>query len=1106
MFEKFIHRPVLAIVTSVAIVFLGLLAMGTLPVSQYPSIAPVQVHVAIAYPGASADVLIQSTLIPLERSINGVPGMKYLVSDATSAGEATILVLFELGTDPNAAVVNVKNRIDQVMNLLPVLVQREGVVVAPVQASMLMYVNLYSEDKGADQTFAYNYANIFVVPELQRLNGVGKIQILGNRQYAMRVWLEPDRMRAYNVSTEEVMEAMAEQSIIGRPGRTGQATGKTSQSLEYVLIYQGRYNLPEQYGEIIIRATPEGELLRLKDVADCEFDSEFYDIYSNLDGHPSAAIVLKQNVGSNASQVVAEVKEKLEELKPSFPPGMKYEISYDVSSFLDASIEKVVHTLGEAFVLVALVVFVFLGDWRSTLIPSLAVPVSLVGAFVCLQAFGFTINLITLFALVLAIGIVVDNAIVVVEAVHAKMAEKHVSPFRAVGEVLGEISGAIIAITVMMAAVFVPVAFMTGPVGVFYRQFSVTMAASIVLSGVVALTLTPVLCAMILKDTHSEPPRRRGPIKLFLDAFNAIFGRVTELYVALLRFLVPKWLLTALSLGVIVCATYAVAVTVPAGFIPNEDQGLIYAIIQTPPGSTLERTNDLSNRLQAIAEEVPEVVSVSSLAGFEILTEGRGSNAGSCLIDLKPWSQRERSVHEVIEELEEKTKDIGAVIEYFEPPVVPGYGAAGGFALRLLDKTNTGDYQALDVVTKDFMAALGARKELTGLFTFYAANYPQYELVIDNKAAMQKGVSIGKALESLDILIGSTYEQGFIRFERFFKVYTQAAAKYRRLPSDILDLYVKNDHGEMVPYSAFMSMKKRQGPNEISRFNLYQSAAIRGEPAQGYTSADAIATIREVAKATLPRGYDIDWEGLSFDEARRGNEAIYIFLVVVGFVYLVLAGQYESFLLPLAVLVPLPAGALGSFALLKYMGLANDIYAQVGMVMLVGLLGKNAVLIVEFAAQEHRRGLSAMDAAISGARVRFRAILMTSFAFIAGLVPLVIATGPGAVANRTIGASALGGMLVGTLLGVILIPGLFYVFAWLGEGRQLIRGQDDRPLTEGPDDPHHGPDPDDGPDPAPPVAPPPAVEPPAAPPPAVEPPAAPPPAEASPTEGSAPRA
>ena len=1050
---KFMHRPVLAIVLSIALVFLGVLAMRARPVSQFPEISPPRVIVTLDFPGASADVLVQSSLITLERAINGVPGMSYMTSDATSAGEATIQVIFELGTDENQAVVNVKNRVDQVLSRLPPLVQLEGVVVNRVQPSMLMYVNLYSEEKTADQKFLYNFANANLLPELTRIKGIAQTRILGSRQYAMRLWLNPDRMRAYSVSTEDVMKAIDEQSVIGRPGRLGQASGKQSQALEYVLTYEGRYNKPEQYENIILRANHEGEALRLKDVATIELGSEFFDIYSNLDGHPSAAIVLKQTYGSNASDVIADVKSKLDELKKSsFPAGMDYKISYDVSSFLDASIEKVLHTLGEAFVLVALVVFLFLGDWRSTLIPTLAVPVSLVGTFMFMQLFGITINLITLFALVLAIGIVVDNAIVVVEAVHAKMAEEHLSPYNATTKVLGEITGAVIAITLMMTAVFVPVAFMTGPVGIFYRQFAITMATAIVLSGVVALTLTPVLCAMILKNEHGKP-RRRTPIGIALDAFNRAFERVTGFYVGGLQRIVNRRAFTfglLLSFGIGIVGVNKV---LPAGFVPNEDQGMIYAIIQTPPGATLERTNDVARQLQAVAEKVEGVESVSSLAGYEILTEGRGSNAGTCLISLEGWSKRKHTVAQIIEELEAKSKDIGAIVEFFEPPAVPGYGAASGFSLRLLDKNNETNYQDFDRINKELMDNLRKRKELTGLFTFFAADYPQYELVIDNELAMQKGVSIKTAMDNLDILIGSTYEQGFIRFGNFFKVYTQAAPEFRRLPSDVLKLAVKNEQGEMVPYSAFMTLKKTQGPNEITRYNMYNSAAIRGEPAKGYTSGDAIEAVKEVAAQTLPRGYDIAWEGLSFDEAKRGNEALYIFLVVLAFVYLVLAAQYESFLLPMAVVLSLPAGVFGSLFLLKQLGLANDIYAQVGLVMLVGLLGKNAVLIVEFAVQKHREGASVAEAAIEGAKTRFRPILMTSFAFIAGLVPLVMATGPGAVGNRTIGASALGGMLFGTVFGVIIVPGLYFVFGTLSEGRSLIRDEEDEPLSE--DVAHH---------------------------------------------------
>ncbi|WP_026965797.1 efflux RND transporter permease subunit [Algoriphagus terrigena] len=1048
MFTKFIQRPVLAIAISLAIIFLGILAITTRPISQFPEIAPPRVNIFIAYPGSSADVLVSSTLIPLERAINGVQGMQYIISDATSAGEATVQIIFEPGTDPNAAVVNVKTRVDQIMNNLPPLVQREGVIITPIQPSMLMYVNLFSKDKNADEKFLYNYANVHILPELQRIHGMGRAQILGSRQYAMRVWLKPDRMRAYNISTEEVLEAIDEQSVIGRPGRLGQASGKDPQSLEYVLTYKGRFNKPEEYQEIIIKANPEGEILKLKDVAEVELGSEFFDIYSNKDGYPAASIVLKQNIGSNASKVIEEVKAKLEELKPDFPPGMEYEINYDVSKFVDASIDKVMHTLLEAFVLVAVVVFLFLGDWRSTLIPAIAVPVSLIGAFVFMQLFGLTINLITLFALVLAIGIVVDDAIVVVEAVHAKMEEEeHLTPYKAVKKVLGEISGAIIAITLIMTAVFVPVAFMTGPVGVFYRQFSITMASAIVLSGLVALTLTPVLCAMILRNNHGKH-KKKSIVDKFIDWFNRKFDRLTGGYTKLLTLIVNRRVVTWAILASFGFGIFAVNQVLPSGFIPNEDQGMIYAIIQTPPGSTLERTNEVSRHLQEIAEEVEGIQSVSSLAGYEILTEGRGSNAGTCLINLKDWSDREHSVHEIIEELEEKTKDLGAVIEYFEPPAVPGYGSSDGFSLRMLDKNSTVDYHEFDKVNTDFMNALKKRPELTGLFTFFAANYPQYELIIDNELAMQKGVSIGKAMANLDVLIGSTYEQGFVRFGNFFKVYTQSAPEYRKLPSDILNLFIKSEHGEMVPYSAFMKMEKKQGPNEITRFNLYTSSSIKGVPAKGYTSGDAIEAIREVAAQTLPHGYDIAWEGLSYDESRRGNEAVYIFIVVLIFVYLVLAAQYESFIIPLAVVFSLPAGVFGSFLLLKLTGLANDIYAQIGLIMLVGLLGKNAVLIVEFAVQKRQQGSTILDAAIEGAKVRFRPILMTSFAFIAGLIPLVIATGPGAIGNRTIGSSALGGMLFGTIFGVIIVPGLYYIFGTLADGRQMIRDEHETPLSE----------------------------------------------------------
>ncbi|MBI1347791.1 multidrug transporter [bacterium] len=1140
MFSKFLHRPALAIVISLLILLMGGLAIISLPISQFPDVAPPSVVVSLSFPGASAKILVDSVLVILERAINGVPDMRYMTSAGTSAGEATIMITFEPGTDPNVAVLNVNNRIQMVKNQLPPIVEREGIIVMQNMTSMLMYVNVYSKDPNIDQNFLYNYVSSSLLPEIQRTRGVGRAQILGNRAFAMRVELDLDRMRAYAISAADIMKKIEEQSIIGSPGRLGQATGTTSQTIEYVLTWVGRFDKPEQYENIILRANPNGEILRLKDVAQVRLGSSFYSLYSDIDGYPSASIVLKQIPGSNAAEVIEEVKEKLKEFKTeSFPPGMDYAISYDVSNFLDASIEKVLHTLFEAFILVSLVVYLFLGDFRSTLIPTLAVPVSLIGTFFFMSMFGMSINLITLFALVLAIGVVVDDAIVVVEAVHAKMHEKHLSPYLATKEVVGEISGAIIAITLVMTSVFIPVTFVPGPVGVFYRQFALTMAMSIVLSGVVALTLTPVLCAMILKP-HEEPGNQRGlvgtlnrgikavsgryafilrglvaillgiasgyavyevlhieivheviseqlelthermiiigcvmavlfiftyrsmlsgsepgetkkngPIGIFLVAFNWFIERVTDGFVGIVRLIVARRLLTLLVIGAFGYGIVLVNQVLPSGFIPLEDQGTIYGIIQTPPGSTLEYTNAKAHELQTICKDIDEITSVTALAGYEILTEGRGSNAGTCLINLKPWAERELTSKEIIQELEEKGRQIANVkLEFFEPPAVPGFGAAGGFSLCLLDKTNSGNYEEFGKVTEEFLAALEKRKELKGIFTFFAANYPQYEIIIDNDVAMQKGVTISDAMENLSIVVGSTWEQGFVRFGQFYKVYVQSAPEFRRYPEDLDNMFVKNDEGEFVPYSAFMKLEKRQGLNEINRYNLYTTAIIQGAPAEGYSSGQAIAAIQEVAEEMLPHGFDIGWQGLAYDEANKGNTAIYIFLIVIVFVYLVLTGQYESFMLPLAVVLSLPVGLFGSFLMLKAMGLSNDVYCQIGLVMLVGLLGKNAILIVEFAVQRRHEGLSIKDAAIDGGKLRFRPIVMTSFAFIAGLIPLVRATGPGAIGNRTIGTTAVGGMLVGTLIGVLVIPGLYYLFAKISDGRKLIQDEHDEPVSE----------------------------------------------------------
>jgi len=774
-----------------------------------------------------------------------------------------------------------------------------------------------------------------------------------------------------------------------------------------------------------------------------------YDIYSNLNGRSSAAIVLKQSYGSNAREVIEKIKTRLREIKESsFPPGMDYEISYDVSKFLDASIEKVLHTLLEAFLLVGLVVYLFLGDWRSTLIPTIAVPVSLIGTFVFMQYFGITLNLITLFALVLAIGIVVDNAIVVVEAVHAKMETTGLSPLKATEEAMREISGAIIAITFVMAAVFIPVAFMSGPVGIFYRQFSITMATSIILSGIVALTLTPALCAVMLRNTHNKPAKK-NILEKMLSRFNNWFNNISGKYQRLLGVIVNRRVITFAILIAFCAGAWLLNTTLPSGFIPNEDQGMFYAVIQTPPGSSLERTNEIAERLQKIAEKIDGVQSVSALAGYEILTEGTGSNSGTCLVNLKSWGQRNKTAGEIMKELEEKSKDItGANIEFFQPPAVPGYGAAGGFELRLLDKAGSGDYKKMEKVNDEFVRVLNKRPELSSAFSFYSSSFPQYTLKIDNDMAQQKGVSIDNAMNTLSTLVGSNYEISFIKFDRPYKVIVQAAPQYRALPEDILKLYVKNNREEMVPYAAFMHIEKVYGLSEITRYNMYNSSEISGSSAPGYSSGQAIEAINDVAQKTLPRGFGIDWAGISKDETSRGNEAVYIFLICLGFVYLILAAQYESFILPLVVILSLPAGIFGALLLLKVMGLQNNIYAQVAMVMLIGLLGKNAVLIVEFATQRSRAGETVLKAAIEGSVVRFRPILMTSFAFIAGLIPLVLASGPGKIGNRTIGSAAAGGMLFGTVFGVLIIPGLYYIFGKISAIRASDKHETEKPLTE----------------------------------------------------------
>jgi HAE1 family hydrophobic/amphiphilic exporter-1 len=1048
MLKMFIRRPVLSIVVSLIIVFIGTLSLFNLPITQYPSISPPKVNVVADYPGANNELLIKSVVIPLEQALNGVPGMKYIESDAGNDGEGEINVVFKLGTDPNVDAVNVQNRVSAATNKLPAAVVREGVKISREEPNILMYINLYSDDPKADQKFLFNYADINISPELQRVDGVGDLDILGTRNYAMRIWLKPDKLTTYGLSADDISQALENQSIEASPGKLGESSGKRPESFEYVLKYPGRYTKPEEFGNIILKANGNGQFVRLKDVADIDFGSEMYDIYSTLNGHPSAAITLKQAYGSNARDVIQNVKKTMNKLQKDMPKGMHYEVSYDISRFLDASVDKVLHTLIEAFILVGIVVFIFLGDWRSALIPCLAVPVSLIGSLAVMLAFNITLNMISLFALVMAIGIVVDNAIVVIEAVNVKMSNEHLPPLEATQAAMKEISGAIIAITLVMAAVFIPVAFMGGPEGMFYRQFSITMASSIILSGFVALTLTPALCALILTKEQEMNPKKSW-LHRALDKFNSGFNKSIGKYRTTLERTVSRRGLTLLLLLALCAVAFFINNSLPSGFIPEEDQGMIYAVIETPPGSTIERTNKVAHKLLAIAQNEDGVESVSSLAGYEILSEGTSANSGSCLINLKSWKDRKHTAKEIIDDLQKKCAAItDADIEFFQPPSIPGYGAASGFELRLLDKTGNNDYHQMEKVSQDFVKALNKRPEIGSAFTFYSASYPQYMLRLNNDIAEEKGVSIGSAMDNLSTMIGSDYETGFIRFGKPYKVIVQASPQYRAFPEDLMRLTTKNDKGEMVPYSDFMHLDKVYGMSEITRHNLYNSAEVSGSPAPGYSSGQAIKAIEEVSEQNLPHGFDYDWAGISKDEVDQGNQAIIIFVVCLIFVYLILSAQYENFLLPLPIITYLPAGICGAFLFLKLMGLENNIYAQVAMVMLIGLLGKNAVLMVEYSVQRKNLGMSIRQAAIEGAIARFRPILMTSFAFIAGLLPLMMATGAGAIGNRTIGNAAVGGMLFGTFFGLILIPGLYYIFGTMAERVKMVKYQRDKPLTE----------------------------------------------------------
>lgn len=1028
MVQQFITRPVLSIVVSIFIVILGVIAMKQLPITQFPDIVPPAVTVTTKYTGANAEVCAKAVVTPLERAINGVAGMTYMTSVSGNDGTSIIQVYFEVGTDPDVAAVNVQTRVQTVLDELPEEVIKAGVITEKEVNSMLLYVNLLSEDTDIDEKFIYNFADINVLPELKRIDGVGFADIMGQREYAMRIWLHPDRLFAYKLSADDVIQALRNQNVEAAPGKIGESSGKHPQALQYVMRYTGKFTQVAEYENLVIKATETGQILRLKDLADVEFGSLDYDVLSKENGRPSAAILLKQRPGSNAAEVIDHVKKRLGELKTTtFPPGMGFTISYDVSRFLDASIHEVIKTLLEAFLLVALVVFIFLQDWRATLVPIIAVPVSLVGTFSFMLAFGFSINLLTLFSLVLAIGIVVDNAIVVVEAVHAKMEEKDMSVLAATQEAMHEITGAILAITLVMGAVFVPVAFLSGPIGVFFRQFSVTMAISIALSGLTALTLTPALCVLLLKKPEHNQTNWLGK---FFHVFNSRYDQIAKKYLIWVGALMSKRLLMWLILMGSVGGTVLLSGIVPSGFIPSEDQGTLYVNATTPAGATLERTEGVMDQVFKSIKDVEAIESFSTLAGFSLLTDGSGASYGTGIITLKPWEERKETVDELTEIIRSKTSGIkDASIQFFPPPAVPGFGNASGFEFRIQDRSGSGDLQKLASVSNDFAKKLNETPEIQNTFSSFDPSFPQYMLEIDQEAAAQKGVNVLPAMDNLQTLLGSFYATNFIRFGQMYKVMVQVDPRYRAHPDDVLKFYAKNKAGEMVPYSSFVKMKRVYGPEQFTRYNMFTSAMINGEPSPGFSSGAVLDIIRKEALKSLPRGYTLEWSGMTREEDLAGNQAIFIFAICLLFVYLLLAAQYESFLLPFPVLLFLPMGAMGTYAFLYLFGLQNNIYAQVALVMLIGLLGKNAILIVEFAIAKQKEGATIMEAAKQGAFSRLRPILMTSFAFVAGLIPLMLASGAGAIGNRTIGTASAGGMILGTLGGLLLIPGLYVVFA-----------------------------------------------------------------------------
>ena len=1031
MLRRFIERPVLSTVISVIIVILGILGLTSLPISQYPEIAPPTIQVAATYTGANAKTVLKSVITPLEEQINGVENMTYMTSTASNDGTATITVYFKLGTNPDLAAVNVQNRVSKATPILPAEVTKAGVTTTKQQSSMVMVFAMMSTNKAYDQTFVQNYASINLLPQLKRINGVGDATVFGTEDYSMRIWLKPDVMATYGLTPDDINSALAAQNIEAAPGKIGE---NSNQSFQYVLTYKGRLTTPEEFENIVVRAATNGQLLHLKDVARVELGSLTYTTNSQTDGHPGIAIAVYQTAGSNAHQMIEQCQATIDQAAKTFPAGIKAVPIFSANEFLDVSIEKVLHTLVEAFILVFIVVFVFLQDFRSTLVPAIAVPVAIIGTFFFLQVFGFTINLLTLFALVLAIGIVVDDAIVVVEAVHAKLDHGADSAKGATIEAMSEISSAIISITLVMAAVFVPVSFIAGSVGVFYKQFGLTLAIAILISALNALTLSPALCALLLKP-HSKEGHKKNFLQRFYDAFNAGFEALTTRYRRSISFLSGKKWIPLLIIVVFGFIFWFLLKKTPSAFVPNEDQGFIIGDISLPPDASLERTTKIVNQVSESARSVPEVESATRIAGQGLLS-GAGSSYGLIFMKLKPWDQRTgkgQDVNGVTAKLFGMVAGIkGARILFLVPPSLQGFGNSAGFEFQVQDKTG-GDINKFVNVNNAFLAALGKRPEIQYAATFFNTNFPQYQVNVNVAKCAEANVPVSTIMSTMQAYYGGLYASDFNEFGKQYRVMIQADAGYRGTTQSIDKIFVRSTDGTMAPLSEFVTLSKVYGPESINRFNLYTSIDVNGAPNNGFSTGDAIKAVKEVAAQKLPAGYGFEFAGLTREEDSGSSQTLFIFMLCIVFVYFLLSAQYESYILPFAVLLSLPIGLAGAFIFANIFGVQNNIYLQITLIMLIGLLAKNASLIVEFAVMRRREGETIAQAAIDGSIARLRPILMTSFAFIFGLMPLMLSSGAGAEGNRSIGTGAVGGMLIGTVFGVFVIPVLFIIFQSLQE-------------------------------------------------------------------------